>query len=232
MPKKEIFKKGDKINEFILLEDAFTKNRNKFAKYLCPCGQASQSTIYNLKHSQSGCKKCRHRKEYIDLKSKNIKLTGNTKLQIRNNRKDILREFVCLKCKNYDYVATKYLKDSRRNFCVICRENKSKQVPYKSLFVDYQYSSKTRNIIWDLSYDQFVEIIKSNCFYCNYPPSQTKLNEGWKYKILYNGIDRKDNSKGYIKDNCVPCCKFCNMAKGKNSLKDFLKWLNYVKGTV
>lgn len=29
----------------------------------------------------------------------------------------------------------------------------------------------------------------------------------------YNGIDRVDSSKGYILNNCVPCCEICNKMK-------------------
>lgn len=30
----------------------------------------------------------------------------------------------------------------------------------------------------------------------------------------YNGVDRKDNAKGYVTGNCLPCCWPCNYAKG------------------
>jgi hypothetical protein len=31
--------------------------------------------------------------------------------------------------------------------------------------------------------------------------------------IEYNGIDRVDNEKGYLVENCVPCCFTCNSLK-------------------
>ena len=36
------------------------------------------------------------------------------------------------------------------------------------------------------------------------------------------GIDRIDSTKGYSKDNCVSCCKMCNIMKNKFSKEDFL----------
>lgn len=40
--------------------------------------------------------------------------------------------------------------------------------------------------------------------------------------ILVNGIDRIDSSKGYNKENCVPCCFLCNKMKSNLYYKDFL----------
>jgi hypothetical protein len=40
--------------------------------------------------------------------------------------------------------------------------------------------------------------------------------------IIRNGIDRKNSLEGYVPSNCVPCCKFCNSAKGIMSYDEFL----------
>ena len=39
-----------------------------------------------------------------------------------------------------------------------------------------------------------------------------------------SGIDRIDCTKGYEKNNCVPCCKHCNYVKGNLSVSDFETW--------
>lgn len=44
----------------------------------------------------------------------------------------------------------------------------------------------------------------------------------------YNGIDRKDNSIGYTKENCVPCCVVCNRGKNSMSEEDWEEYLNTV----
>jgi hypothetical protein len=43
-----------------------------------------------------------------------------------------------------------------------------------------------------------------------------------KRAFKYSGIDRIDSNLGYSRDNCVPCCKRCNLAKRKMSYGDFL----------
>lgn len=44
----------------------------------------------------------------------------------------------------------------------------------------------------------------------------------------FNEIDRVDNSKGYITSNVVPCCKFCNAAKGTSTVTEFMYWLTHI----
>ena len=44
--------------------------------------------------------------------------------------------------------------------------------------------------------------------------------------FIYNGIDRKNNGKGYTEDNIVSCCKQCNFAKRNMSYKEFKFWIN------
>ena len=46
--------------------------------------------------------------------------------------------------------------------------------------------------------------------------------------LKINGIDRVDSGKGYVINNVVPCCKYCNIAKGEMSREDFLKWVKRV----
>lgn len=45
-------------------------------------------------------------------------------------------------------------------------------------------------------------------------------------KYVYGGIDRVDSSKGYTVDNCVSCCRECNVSKGTMSLEAFLRKLS------
>lgn len=78
----------------------------------------------------------------------------------------------------------------------------------QSLFNRYKYSAKSRGYDFDLSTDSFRRLIYSNCYFCGIEPKQIH-NE-----ILYNGIDRLNNEKGYERENCLACCKVCNRGKG------------------
>lgn len=88
-----------------------------------------------------------------------------------------------------------------------------------------------------ISFELFSKLSKSPCRYCGLEYSkeiEDRLNESKKQKRLSNhilkcnGIDRVDNSKGYIDNNSVPCCKFCNFAKHTMTENDFFSWIKRV----
>jgi len=80
----------------------------------------------------------------------------------------------------------------------------------KALYSLYIHSAERRGILFDISLDVFTEHINKDCYYCG----QSAIPKR-------NGIDRIDNSKGYVSDNIVPCCFRCNQLKGKLSVNDF-----------
>jgi hypothetical protein len=86
----------------------------------------------------------------------------------------------------------------------------SKSVAYKS----YLERASKKDLEFTLTKEQFSNLVNANCYYC--------------YKINTDiGVDRKDNSLGYITDNCVTCCGECNYMKG--SLND-VEFINLCKG--
>lgn len=79
-------------------------------------------------------------------------------------------------------------------------------------FDDYKGNAKRRDKLFSLNKQEFFRIVLSNCFYCG--------------KDNAMGVDRIDSEVGYVIENCVPCCKYCNYAKNDMSTEDFL---NHVK---
>lgn len=57
-----------------------------------------------------------------------------------------------------------------------------------------------------------------DCHYCGLPASESNGTEEYRY----NGIDRKDSSRGYIKGNVVSCCRTCNTVKMDKSYEEFI----------
>jgi hypothetical protein len=67
----------------------------------------------------------------------------------------------------------------------------------------YYQRAKKNNITFSLTKKEFYFLISLPCFYCQKIfDFKTK-----KSKYSYMGIDRVDNSIGYLWENCVPCCK-------------------------
>jgi hypothetical protein len=108
---------------------------------------------------------------------------------------------------------------------------------YKNLIIK---RSKNLKRDFDLTYEDFCEIITQPCFYCgaintnyirDYSNRTNRLISDTV--IYYNGIDRIDSNLGYLKTNSVSCCKRCNMAKNNMSIEEFKNWIikiynNYV----
>jgi hypothetical protein len=95
--------------------------------------------------------------------------------------------------------------------------------PFRSLYNMFLNSQKHRkNIVnVDLSFNDFLEFTKiTNCYYCGdfviWQPYR-KLGKSNAYNL-----DRKNNKLGYTKNNCVVCCKGCNMLKSYFDEKEFL----------
>jgi len=74
----------------------------------------------------------------------------------------------------------------------------------------YKSNAKVRNLKFKLTLKELIKFIYSPCHYCGELPNPT------------NGIDRKDNNIGYLKENCLPCCKGCNRLKRATEYKEFL----------
>lgn len=94
------------------------------------------------------------------------------------------------------------------------------------------YSNKRREalrkgIIFEITFEQFVEIAKQNCYYCAATPRNCS-----KFKTFgdftYNGMDKVDRKKGYIMPNVVPCCWNCNRAKATLSQEEFFQLITNI----
>lgn len=91
-------------------------------------------------------------------------------------------------------------------------ESNSKKWTFKDVHREYVKKSKARNIEFSLSLEDTYLMFSQPCYYCNRPPSNVRTRTSG-VKVTYQGLDRIDNEKGYIKDNVVPCCKHCNAFK-------------------
>jgi len=91
-----------------------------------------------------------------------------------------------------------------------------------ALYSSYKNEAKRRNYNFAISLEDFKTLTKQNCYYCDIQPKQIYSIKKTNGSYAYNGIDRIDNSIGYILENCVPCCKICNRAKDVMSQEIFL----------
>lgn len=95
----------------------------------------------------------------------------------------------------------------------------------------YIQSAKKRNLKFELRLDEMIRITSSNCAYCGVEPRRVCNSKRSNGPYTYNGIDRVDNSLGYVRGNMVPCCTRCNSAKQNLPLSEFLGWIARVYHT-
>ena len=90
----------------------------------------------------------------------------------------------------------------------------------------YKQNARKRGLVWAISDKRFESLISGNCFYCGAAPSMIAGEVA--HPIPYSGIDRCDNTQGYLDDNVVSCCRQCNWAKSNLSVVEFELWIRNV----
>lgn len=90
-------------------------------------------------------------------------------------------------------------------------------------------SAKKRGLLYELVEKDAISLITKECHYCGRPPSSV-MSKGSTHlgPFYYNGLDRKDNTKGYLLDNVITCCYHCNIAKSTLSYQDFLEMIKSI----
>jgi hypothetical protein len=150
--------------------------------------------------------------------------------------------YLCLcKCGNTTTVRGSLLKNDHTKSCGCLDREKSSQrfkdknpglklttgeAAFRQVLRTYKRDAKARGYSFELTIDEARDLMLSNCFYCGLEPQiKSGLESKFNGSFLRNGIDRKDNSKGYTLENCVSCCFICNKAKWTQSTEEFKTWL-------
>lgn len=165
-------------------------------------------------------------------------------LELDGQNKHYTYMWKCLcDCGKTKVVATQHLTLNLTKSCGCLigevRSNMNRKEPGRAGFTalkkSYVKSAQKRDLTFELTDEQLHEIFKMNCAYCGLIPKQTKYGSNYKTErdkqhcvYIYNGIDRVDNNIGYIKENCVPCCKKCNFMKLGMELDQFFAHIELI----
>jgi hypothetical protein len=95
--------------------------------------------------------------------------------------------------------------------------NEDKKININYSFKNYIRSANSKNLLFELTKEEFIEICSKECFYCG-----DIQDKG------FNGIDRIDCKGNYVKDNIVPCCEICNWMKNTLNQEVFLKRIEHI----
>ena len=130
-------------------------------------------------------------------------------------------------CGAESFVEGRALRSGRSTMCRTCSSVQRSRPDTQSNNIWHQYRirAKKKGIPFDLTQKYFRDIITQNCTYCGCPPqSMEPPNTSYGQDFYHNGIDRQDNTLGYVASNCVPCCSTCNYMKSTRSSGDFVTW--------
>jgi hypothetical protein len=95
------------------------------------------------------------------------------------------------------------------------------------VYKNYKGSAKLRDLVFEISKEDFSLLTKMDCHYCDMKPSTLMNDSRLNGAYVYNGLDRKDSSLGYIKQNVVTCCESCNRLK--SDLVSYSEFLEIIK---
>jgi len=91
------------------------------------------------------------------------------------------------------------------------KKQEDKTISVAELWRCVQKNAYSRGLLFTLSELDFESLIIKPCYYC-----------GFQSLSRLNGIDRIDNNKGYVFQNCISCCKMCNVIKNMQHPNEFL----------
>jgi len=158
------------------------------------------------------CINCRIAEQTKENKLNKIKREKAIEYNNNNNNNKMCKD--CNKIVDSNNLKNKKCLDCYETYN-ICQQHRNPKDPLLRKLCDYKNSANNRNITWNLTDDEAKAYFQNKCHYCN------KLGG-------YNGIDRIDSDKDYSKDNCVSCCKFCNIMKYTYNINKFLQMITYL----
>ncbi|SMH61573.1 hypothetical protein [Azospirillum agricola] len=216
----------------------------------CECGSEGPVSLSSLKAGKSRqCRSCAMRSRGRTVEVRPGNRFGNWAVISEVMDEGIgPRKVLCeCVCSTRQVLKLNTLRMGKSTRCKQCRyeEAKTRIYPHRSsrtqaeacakqIFATYQSVAKRNGRVFTLSFEDVQDLITRNCRYCGVPPcTQHRILFSGKQPypgepFLYNGIDRVDNAVGYVRENCVSCCKRCNQAKLDMDVGDFKAWLRQV----
>ena len=142
------------------------------------------------------------------------------------------KRFLCTCSCGKERIATgQYLRKTDNPRCIKCTMlTRPQSLKIEDLYLRpygmHQNQAKRRDLETTLSLQDFKNLSTGNCSYCGDEAKLTKWTRG--EALIMAGIDRVDPSMGYTLDNCVSCCKTCNISKMSMDKSFFLEHIKKI----
>jgi hypothetical protein len=212
--------------------------KNTHEKQCSVCAKMYPLDAYNGKHGET--KTCNHCREANKRADEKRDIEHTRELARKNESKPERREVkTAWNEENYEKVAGYWMNARQRELAADVEAYQKKNAEQakkwrdknpekvkiqnaKNINVDsyygvYRKCAKTKQLQFELTKEDYLKMATQNCFYCG-----TMQPKG------FNGIDRKDSTKGYVVDNCVSCCEMCNFMKKCLSVDIFIQNVKHI----
>jgi hypothetical protein len=212
------------------------RGRQKDWVYLCRCDCGTEREVKSGALSRGISKSCGCLAAHINSQNHIHDLVGNRfgdwkVIERGRNRatpKDQRKTYwkcQCVHCGHIKDIYAGNLTSGKSKRCTCQIEEKAKnnvESFWHAMNKTYIDGAKKRNIPFSLTQEQVRLLMEQDCSYCGSPPQDRKAHVRLRCVVKVNGIDRKDSSIGYTKENCIPCCKVCNTMKMDLTVEEFL----------
>jgi hypothetical protein len=192
-----------------------SKNNNTYWICRCSCGKITEARGDSLKAGLKRSCGCLI-KEVERAEDLTNQIFGILTVRQRNltvGKRGTFWDCLCA-CGNVTTVSANDLKRKHGSVsscgCLRLTDNPFSSKDLEHSYNVYKKTTPRRGLVFDLSIDEFILLVKQGCHYCG------------KERKKPNGLDRVDNSMGYVIGNVVPCCWPCNKMKGAWTKKEFL----------
>jgi len=219
---------GQKFGKLIVIE-RYRTNKQGNVTWRCKCDCGNETIVIGSHLKDGHTKSCGHC-GMINLTGKRF---GKLIAIEPAGKKNYFPHWKCVcDCGNETIVSVYNLKKGHTTSCGCWKDNVSKigygEAAFNRLLSSYKRDAKRKGLEFLLTDNKFKELIYSNCYYCGQSPTKVMLRGSSSGELEYTGIDRIDNSKGYIQGNVRPCCTQCNIAKSSSSEEEYLSYIKSI----
>lgn len=245
IPRNFIDETGNRYGRLVVLKRA-ENNKNTKAYWLCRCDCGNETVVRGsslrygstrscgcLQH-EAGCEAMRKLSEarIVDLAGKVTGKVFNKLTVVEPVRRKGCKMWLCkCECGKETVVRLADLRNSHVRSCGCLRPGggvlEEGMAAFNALIRGMERHAKKVGVSWKLTKEQVRSLVTQRCYYCGIEPKKRTCFGSNHYNGTFfaNGLDRQNNSLGYIIDNVVPCCKTCNMAKRAMTVEQFKLWV-------
>jgi hypothetical protein len=229
---------GKRFGRWVVIKREKKSSEYRKVYWLCKCDCGNEKVVSSdaLRYGDSISCGCYKKEMSIKRRGNKEDLTGKRfgrLIVIRKsepgeykNKKELFWLCKC-NCGNEKFIRDNDLKRGYTSSCGCYNREKNMldncQGAKNRILQGYKARAKRKELEFSLNKDRFFEMIEKDCAYCGSKPSNFQRGNGMAGDFLYNGIDRKNPSLGYIENNVATCCWTCNQAKNNLTEDEFLK---------